>query len=249
LDNYTKYLLQIADSSVIIGQRLAELCGHGPVLEEDIALTNMSLDYIGQARLIYARLAEHVNDGRSEDDWAFLRNETQYRNLLICEQENGDFAETIARQFYFSAFAVPFFKSLSNSKDEFLSGLAQKSVKEATYHLRHCSEWIIRLGDGTPESHSRMQQAIDKLWMYTGEMFAMTPEEDSLLNEGISVQLADLKPLWHAKIADTLEAATLVLPKDSWMQSGGKMGKHSELLGFMLAELQYMQRAFPGAKW
>ena len=244
-----EYLLRLGDSSLVLGQRLSEWCGHGPELEEDIALINVALDLIGQARSLLSRAGEVEGLGRDEEALAFLRDGTDYRNLLLVEQPNGNFADTIARQFLFDAFNLDLLDALTGSRDEVLAAIAGKSVKEATYHLRHSSEWVIRLGDGTPLSHDRMQSALDGLWMYSGELFEMDQLESGLAEAGIAADRAALRPSWDARVNAVLEAATLQRPDDGWMQSGGLRGRHSEHLGHLLAEMQHLQRAHPGAEW
>jgi ring-1,2-phenylacetyl-CoA epoxidase subunit PaaC len=244
-----EYLLRIADNSLVMGQRLAEWCGHGPVLEEDIAMTNMSLDQIGQARILYAQIAELEGEGRDEDFYAYRRDVFDFRNVLLCEQPNGDFAVTMARQFYFAAFLSPFYEELKSSSNEQLAAFAAKSLKEVNYHLKHTRDWVIRLGDGTEESHNRMQTAIDALWMYTGEM--MTEDDLDLLakESGLGADLSSVSDSWKEMVTGTLAEATLTVPESTWMQSGGKRGMHSEHLGFILAEMQFLPRAYPDAKW
>lgn len=244
-----EYLVRLGDSSLVLGHRLSEWCGHGPAVEEDMALTNIALDLIGQARLLLTHAGEVEGAGRSEDDLAYLRDVLDYRNLLLVEQRNGDFAVTIARQFLFDAFHVDLMARLSESADERLAAIAAKSLKEVTYHLRHSSEWVIRLGDGTDESHARMQRALDDLWMYTGEMFAMDEVDEAMVAAGIGVDLAALEPGWGRRVDEVLEAATLRRPEDAWMHTGGKRGRHTEHLGYLLAEMQFLQRAHPGATW
>ena len=244
-----KYVLQLADNNLILGQRLGEWCGHGPVLEQDIALTNISLDLIGQARLLYQYAAKLDGGESTEDTMAYLRKEHEYRNLLLTEQANGDFAQTIARQFFYDTFNFLNYSKLLLSTDETLRALAQKSIKEVTYHLRYSSEWVVRLGDGTKESHRRMQQAVDLLWPLTGEMFIPEDYESALTDAGISVDIAALKTDWEKKVDAVLQEATLQKPEATWMQSGGKRGVHSEQMGYILAELQYMQHAYPGLEW
>lgn len=241
--------LFLGDNTLILAQRLSEWCGHGPVLEQDIALTNIALDLLGQAQLYLAYVAELEGQGRTEDDIAYLRAEHQYRNLLLTEQDNGDWAVTIARQFLFDAWHYYYVKSLCDSKDERLAAIAAKAFKEVTYHLRYSSEWVIRLGDGTDVSKQKMQHAINELWRYTGEMFDPMPWETSAATDGIAPDLAAIAPLWEQKVRAVLAEATLTLPEPCWMLKGGKKGVHTEPLGYLLAEMQYMQRAYPGAKW
>ncbi len=248
-DQLFEYLLRLGDSSLILGQRLSEWCGHGPELEEDIALINIALDLIGQARSLLTYAGEVEGRGRDEDVLAFLRDGTDYRNLLLVEQPNQDFAYTIARQFLFDAFHLEQQRALMGSRDETLAAIAGKSVKEVTYHLRHSSEWLVRLGDGTPLSHDKMQTALDDLWMYSGEMFEMDALEAALVEAGVAPDRAALRPAWEARVAAVIEEATLQRPDDGWMQSGGLRGRHSEHLGHILAEMQHLQRAHPGAQW
>ena len=248
-DQLFEYLLRLGDSSLILGQRLSEWCGHGPELEEDIALINVALDLIGQARSLLTYAGEVEGRGRDEDQLAFLRDGTDYRNLLLVEQPNQDFAYTIARQFLFDAFHLELQRALLGSRDERLAAIAGKSVKEVTYHLRHSSEWLVRLGDGTPFSHDKMQTALDDLWMYSGEMFEMDALETALAEAGVVPDRGALRPAWEARVSAVIEEATLQRPDDGWMQSGGLRGRHSEHLGHIRAEMQHLQRAHPGAQW
>jgi ring-1,2-phenylacetyl-CoA epoxidase subunit PaaC len=241
--------LRRADDALILGHRLSEWCGHAPMLEEDMALANIGLDLLGQARELYAYAARVEGKDNDEDKFAYLRDVRQYRNLLLLEQPNGDFARTMTRQFFYSAFADVFWRAMIKSKDAMLAAIAAKSEKESAYHLRHSSEWMVRLGDGTDESHRRAQGAIDDLWAFTGEMFAADDSERGLIEAGIAVDPATLRPKWLQTVADVLTEATLVQPTDEWMQRGGRHGRHSEHLGHLLSELQSMQRSFPGAKW
>lgn len=246
------YLLRLGDNALILSQRLGEWCGHGPVLEEDIALTNVALDLLGQARLWLTYAGELV--GRDEDDLAFLRDAGEFRNVLLVEQPNGDFAHTIVRQFFFDAWHHLLLEKLRDSSDERIRGIAAKALKEVTYHLRRSTDWIVRLGDGTEESHSRMENAIADLWMYAGELFEMDTVEQEMAQSGIGCDLAALRETWMAQIRAVSAEATLEVPKETflqqtWMQHGGKRGVHSEKLGFILAEMQFMQRAYTGAKW
>jgi len=243
------YTLRRADDALILGHRLSEWCGHAPMLEEDMALANMALDLLGQARELFSYAAKAEGNGNDEDKFAYLRDVRQYRNLLLTEQPNGDFARTIARQFFYSAFADLYWRAMMASDDATLAAIAAKSEKESAYHLRHCSEWMLRLGDGTQESHRRAQAAIDDLWAFTGEMFEVDDSERALIGAGIAVDPAALRPRWEQTVADIITEATLVLPKSDWMQQGGRDGRHSEHLGHLLSELQSMQRTFPGATW
>jgi ring-1,2-phenylacetyl-CoA epoxidase subunit PaaC len=243
------YTLRRADDALILGHRLSEWCGHAPALEEDMALANMGLDLLGQARELYSYGAIVEGKGNDEDKFAYLRDVRQYRNLLLLEQPNGDFARTMVRQFFYAAFADLYWRAMMQSSDATLAAIAAKSEKESAYHVRHSSEWIVRLGDGTAESHRRAQIAIDDLWAYTGEMFDVDDSERALIDSGVAVDPAALRPPWLKTIADVVGEATLVLPKGDWMQQGGRSGRHSEHLGHLLSELQSMQRTFPGATW
>jgi ring-1,2-phenylacetyl-CoA epoxidase subunit PaaC len=243
------YVLRLADNALVLGHRLSEWCGHAPVLEEDLALGNMGLDLIGQARSLYTYAAEIEGRGRDEDALAYLRDARDFRNVLLVEQPNGDFAVTMVRQLIYAAVAHPYCAALARSRDETLAAIAAKSVKELAYHLRHCAEWTIRLGDGTAESHRRAQAAVDELMPYAGEMFEVDEVEASLIAAGIAVDPAPLKAEFDRTLARVLAEATLQRPALPWMQTGGRSGRHSEHLGHILAELQFMQRAYPGLKW
>ncbi|MCX6169578.1 MAG: phenylacetate-CoA oxygenase subunit PaaC [Ignavibacteriales bacterium] len=244
-----EYLVRLGDDKLILGHRLSEWCGHAPILEEDIALANIALDCIGQASAFLTLASEVENEGRTEDDLAYFRNETQFKNLLLVEQPNRDFAYTITRQFFYSVFAVHYFQELSNSKFEPLAGISSKIVKETTYHLRHCKEWILRLGDGTEESHKRTQEAIDDLWRFTDELFFKNEIDELLIREIFSVDPGLIKPKWKNDVEKILDQATLTIPKDELMHTGGRHGIHTEHLGHLLAEMQIVARSFPTAKW
>lgn len=243
------YLLQLGDNTLILSQRLSEWCGHGPVLEQDIAMTNIALDLLGQTRMLLTYAGEVEGQGRSEDDLAYFRDAHQFRNVLLVEQPNEDWAYTIVRQFFFDAFNYFNYQALLKSRDERLAAIAEKSLKEVTYHLRYSSEWVVRLGDGTETSREKMQAAVNDLWMFTGEL--TTPGEvDRLMAEaGIAPDLLTIKPLWETKVSTILDEATLKKPENDWMQSGGKSGRHTEHLGYMLAEMQHLQRTYPGNEW
>jgi ring-1,2-phenylacetyl-CoA epoxidase subunit PaaC len=243
------YTLRRADDALILGHRLSEWCGHAPMLEEDMALANMGLDLLGQARELYSYAAQVENKGNDEDKFAYLRDVRQYRNLLLAEQPNGDFAHTMVRQFFYAAFADLYWRAMMKSRDATLSAIAAKSEKESAYHLRHSSEWIVRLGDGTEESRARAQTAIDDLWAFTGEMFEVDDSERTLIDAGIAVDPETLRPQWLKTVSGIVSEATLTLPKSGWMQQGGRSGRHSEHLGHLLSELQSMPRTFPGATW
>lgn len=244
-----EYILRIGDNSLILGQRLSEWCGHGPVLEQDIAITNIALDLMGQARSLLQYAAEIENKGRDEDQIAFLRDAWDFKNVLLVEQPNEDWAYTIARQFFFDVYHFYFQQKLVESSDVHLAAIAEKSLKEVAYHLRYSSEWMIRLGDGTDVSHQKMQDAVNDLWMYTGELLEMNEVDEFLIAEGIGVNLNAIKPLYEQKIKDILAEATLQKPENNWMQTGGKLGRHTEHLGYILADMQFMQRAYPNMKW
>jgi ring-1,2-phenylacetyl-CoA epoxidase subunit PaaC len=219
------------------------------MMEEDVALANMALDLLGQARALYRYAADIEAAGHDEDDFAYLRDVRDYGNLLLLEQENGDFARTIIRQFLYAAFIDRYWRALATSIDATLSAIAAKAEKESAYHLRHAAEWVIRLGDGTAESHRRAQEAVDMLWPLTGEMFAPDQAETTLIAAGAIPDPQSLRPAWDSAVSDILTRATLARPANTWMQTGGRHGRHSEHLGHLLSALQYMQRAFPGARW
>jgi ring-1,2-phenylacetyl-CoA epoxidase subunit PaaC len=248
-----EYLQRLGDTDVVLAQRLGEWVGHGPVIEEDIALTNVGLDLLGQGRmwLSYAGEVEarFRDQGRSEDQLAFLRDGGAYRNLLLAELPNGDFAATMARQLCFDLFHLLLLRALARSADQRVAEIAAKSAKEAAYHAERSADWTIRLGDGTAESHARMQAALDDLWPYTGEMFVPDAVELSLADAGIAADVRALRDPWLAALGEVLAEATLALPQGEWMQKGGKQGVHTEHLGHLLTEMQFLQRAYPGAQW
>lgn len=243
------YALRRADDALVLGHRLSEWCGRGPALEEDMALANIGLDLLGQARSLYAYAAEVEAGGNDEDAYAYFREATQYRNLLLAELPNGDFARTILRQFLYAAFADPYWRAMMRSPDPTLAAIAAKSEKETAYHLRHTAEWVIRLGDGTPESHRRIGEALAYLWPYTGEIFEADAAERALIESGAVLDPATFRAEWERTVADVLSQATLAMPAAGWMQQGGRSGRHSEHLGHLLAEMQSVARAHPGATW
>jgi ring-1,2-phenylacetyl-CoA epoxidase subunit PaaC len=249
------YTLHLADTTLILAQRNAEWCGHGPVLEQDIAITNISLDLLGQSRNFYQYAALLINQStnkpvnESEDSLAYLRKEREFKNLLLVEQTNGDWGETILRQYLFSQYQYLLFEKLQFSKDKQLAAIAVKSLKEVKYHLRWSSEWVVRLGDGTEESKGRMIKAIEELWRYTGEMFVSTKYEVQAAADGTGVDCSLLKEEWLQKVEFIFIEAELPLPEKAFMQTGGKEGIHTEHLGYILTELQYLQRAYPNATW
>lgn len=244
-----QYTIRLADDALILGQRLSEWCGNGPFLEEDIALTNVALDYVGRARMLYAYAAELSKSPQTEDDLAYLRDCRAYQNLLICELPNKDFAHTMARQLIMDVFYSYFLPELCQSKNHHLSAIAKKSVKENNYHLRRSTNWVLRLGDGTKESHRRMAEAFDMIWGYTPEIFILDALEEQLLDKEIAVNTASIKPLWKAKMATILEQATLTVPTHNWQVKGGRQGYHTEHLGPLLEELQHVQRSHPSLQW
>ena len=241
-DLLINYTLHLSDTTLILSQRNSEWCGHGPILEQDIAITNISLDLLGQSRNFYQYAASLIGGDTTEDSLAYLRKEREFKNLLLVEQSNGDWGQTILRQYLYSQFQYLLFEKLQQCNDEQLAAIAAKSIKETSYHVRWSSEWVIRLGDGTEESHNRMLKAIDELWRYTGEIF-----EPAVYETLVDVSL--LKKDWLQKVTIVFAEATLPVPEKVFMQTGGKEGKHTEQLGYILTELQYIQRAYPGATW
>jgi ring-1,2-phenylacetyl-CoA epoxidase subunit PaaC len=256
-DHLQAYVLHLADNSLVLGHRNSEWTGHGPILEQDIAISNIALDLIGQARNFYQYAAQlSGKEAITEDTFAYLRDAWDFKNCLLVEQPNGDWAKTILRQFFFSAYQFYFYQQLQQSSDAQLAAIAEKSLKEVTYHLKWSAEWVIRLGDGTEESHRRIKNALADLWPYTGELFVPAYYETELLKENISVDLQDIRARWNNKVTDVLNEATLAIPSDKtekgeavWMQTGGKDGQHTEHLGYLLAEMQFLQRAYPGGVW
>jgi len=244
-----KYVLALGDDALILGQRLSQWAYKGPFLEEDIALSNISLDMFGRANLFLEYAATLKGNDVTADDLAFKRNEREFSNHILCEQPNGNFADTMVRQFFLDAFYKLFLQKLTKSKDEQLSAIAQKSIKETTYHLRHSSKWIIRLGDGTVESHAKVQSAIDNLWMFTNELFEMNEIDNEMLEHKIGVDCSKLKIEWDKIINEVLSEATLNRPEDANMPTGGRQGIHTEHLGHLLSDMQYLQRAYPDATW
>lgn len=241
-------ILARADDALVHAHRLSEWVGHAPMIEEDLALGNVALDLLGQARALYQYAAQIEGTGRTEDDYAYLRDATHFGNLLLLEQPNGDFAVTIARLFLHSAFLHPWWQAATSSTDGTLAAVAAKAEKEVAYHLRHAGEWLIRLGDGTEESHRRAAAALDRLWRFTGEIFARDGEE-ALIAAGILPEPEAIRPQWEVTVARVLAEARLDRPRDGWMQTGGRRGVHTEPLGHMLAVMQHLQRAYPGATW
>lgn len=250
-NNLFNYTIHLADNSLIMGHRLSEWTGHGPMLEQDIAISNIALDLIGQSRNFYQYAASLKDDSVTEDTLAYLRDAGEFKNLLITELPNGDWAKTILKLFLFSTYQFYFYQKLIDSTDKQLAAIAEKSLKEVTYHVRWSSEWVIRLGDGTAESTKRIKSALEEVWPFIGEMFEPSEFENSLLNSRISVDVIEIKNAWENKVKAVLKEATFKYPGDekTWMQAGGKNGIHSEHLGFILAEMQFLQRAYPGCEW
>jgi ring-1,2-phenylacetyl-CoA epoxidase subunit PaaC len=244
-----EYLLRLGDNALILGHRLSEWCGHSPALEEDLALSNVALDLIGQTQLWLNLAGEIEGKGRDADKLAYLRDARDFRNVLLVEQPNGDFAVTMARQFFFDAWHYLLLRELTGSKDARIAEIAAKGLKEVTYHLERSRDWVLRLGDGTEESHRRMQTAIDDLWMYTGELFESDEVDQTMVREGLGPDLTMLHEPWLGLVRATVEEATLTLPQPGWAQRGGRRGIHSEHLGYILADLQFLQRAYPNATW
>jgi len=248
-DALIKTVVQIADDHLILGHRMSEWCGHAPMLEEDLSMPNMALDLIGQSRALYTYAASLENKGRTEDDFAYLRTDREYTNCLLVERPNTDFAHTMLRHFYFAAFMQPFWAGVLQGNNETLCGIAGKALKEVGYHVRHTGEWIIRLGDGTEESTARMSNAVDALHNYTAELFIEDDARQTCIQQGILPNIETIQTQWNATIKEVFETASLAIPEVTYPQLGGRNGKHTECFGYLLAELQYVQRAYPGAQW
>ena len=248
-DQLLTFVLRLADDNLVLGHRLSEWCGHAPMLEEDLAMPNMALDLIGQARSLYQYAAEIEGKGRSEDDFAYLRREHEYLNCLLVERPNGDFAHTMLRQFWFAAYLHPLWEAMQQSSDATLAGIAGKAVKEVAYHIRHAGEWVVRLGDGTEESAARMKAAIDTLAPYLDELFQSDDITDAMAEAGIAPDPASLRPAFDRVVLPVFAEAMLEMPEPQWPQTGGRQGRHGEHMGYLLAELQHMQRTYPGAVW
>jgi len=247
--SFFPYLLRLADDRLVLGHRLSEWCGHGPILEEDIALANVSLDLIGEATLLLKLAGETEGQGRNEDALAYFRDSADYRNALMVELPKGDFGFTIVRHFFFSVYSLLQMDALTRTSNADLAGIAAKAVKESRYHVRHSAEWVVTLGDGTDESHLRAQRAVDDLWRYTGELFMADAIDREVSDAGLGVNPETLAERWHEEVGKTLERATLTIPSVTYMQRGGRDGKHTEHLGHMLAEMQIVARSHPGATW
>ena len=243
------YTSRLGDNALILGQRMIERVAGEPELEEELANANFALDYIGQARMFYTYAGELENEGRDEDDFAFRRREDEYRSLLLVEQPNGHFGDSLVRQFLFEAFYVHLLDALMRCADEGISEIAARAIKEVRYHLRHSSQWLVRLGDGTDESHARVQASLDNLWRYTGEMFAPDALDDAIRAGFNGPHLEIIEAEWRKDVSRVVAEATLALPQDEWMAIGGKQGRHTEHFGYLLAEMQHLQRSYPGASW
>lgn len=248
-DNLFQYLLRLGDDRLVLGHRLSEWCGHGPILEEDIALANIALDLVGQANLYLKLAGETEGKGRSEDDLAYFRDAIDYRNVQLVELPRGDYAFTIVRQFCFDVFNYHVLEQLQSSRHGKLAGIAAKGFKEARYHVRHSSEWVLRFGDGTDESHTRAQNALNELWRFTSEMFQADDVDRAMLADGIGADIEGIKPKWEAVVKDVFTRATLSIPNDPPAMTGGRRGRHTESLGHMLSEMQIVARSHPGAQW
>ena len=248
-ENLIQYIYGIADNSLILGQRISELCGHGPTLETDIAMTNIALDLLGQTRSYYQYVAELSKSDITEDDVAFLRTEREYKNVLLVEQPNTDFAYIIVRQYFFDVFHFMLLKELENSKNVNFQAIAKKSLKEVSYHKRFSGDWLKRLGDGTEESKLKAQNAVNDLWVYTNELFQMTANDKTVSEAGYGVNTENLKAEYYNTIKALLKEATLDIPEVEYFQKGGKDGIHTEHMGYILSDMQYMQRTYPDMKW
>lgn len=244
-----QYVLRLGDNALVVGQRLSELVTQAPELEEELANANFALDYIGQARLFYSYAGELEGRGRSEDDFAFLRDGREFRNLLLVEQPNGHFGDVIVRQYLFESFYALQLEALTRCSAPRVAEIAARAVKEIHYHLRHVSQWLVRLGDGTEESHSRMQRALDDQWRFTGELFAADEVDEAFERQWDGPRLAELELRWSEKVDIAIAEATLVRPAAQWMDGGGRRGRHTEHFGYLIAEMQFLQRAYPGARW
>jgi ring-1,2-phenylacetyl-CoA epoxidase subunit PaaC len=248
-DNLFQYLLRLGDDRLVLGHRLSEWCGHGPILEEDIALANIALDLIGQATLFLKLAGEIEGKGRSEDDLAYFREAIDYRNIQLVELPKGDYAFTIVREFLFDVFSYHLLEALQKSSHAEIAGIAAKGFKEVRYHVRHSSEWVVRFGDGTRESHERAQQAVNELWRFTAEMFQSDDVDREMAANGVGIDLGTIAPKWNEVVSDVLKRATLTIPNDPPAMTGGRKGRHTEHLGRMLSEMQIVARSHPGASW
>lgn len=244
-----KYCLRLGDNAMILGHRMSEWSSNGPILEEDIALSNIGLDLFGQCRMMFSYAAEVEGKGKTEDDWAYRRPEREFYNVLLAEQPNGHFGTTIARQLLFSLWSQMMYRELMNSNDQTIAAFAAKSIKEVNYHVRHASQWLIRLGDGTPESHEKMQEGLDRMWSYRHELFDIDEVDEMLIKEGIAEDPNQFKDAYEDQLKELIAEATLSIPEEGYRAKGGKQGVHSEHMGHILSEFQYLVRAYPDAKW
>ena len=243
------YCLRLGDDALVLGQRLCEWAARSPQIEEDVALLNLALDLLGQARSLLTRAGELEGAGRDEDDLAFLRDEPDFTCALLFQADSGDFGRTMARQLLVSAYHVPLWQALTSSTDEVLAGVAGKAVKEVAYHLDHARSWVVRLGDGTEESHRRVQAGLDEVWPYAFELFERDALVDALVRRGVAADPDRLRPQWEATVSDVLAEATLEVPETTWRPTGGRSGRHLTSFGYLLAELQHLHRSHPGARW
>ncbi|MFO7648174.1 1,2-phenylacetyl-CoA epoxidase subunit PaaC [Halomonas campaniensis] len=248
-DATLEYAVRLGDDANVLGHRISEWVSRGPFLEEDIAYANVALDYIGRARMFYGYASELANDGRTEDDFAYMRDDRQYHNLLLMEMPRGDFAYSQVRQLFIDVYYNLLLPRLAESRDDTLAAIAAKAIKESRYHLRRSRDWVLRLGDGTEESHRRTQAAVDSLWGYTHEMFEMDETERLLADSGIAVDTTRLRDEWHRQVSSILTEATLSVPEDGWAVRGGRIGYHTENLGHLLTEMQFVHRSYPGCQW
>ncbi|MCP5201024.1 MAG: phenylacetate-CoA oxygenase subunit PaaC [Gammaproteobacteria bacterium] len=248
-DAHFTYVLRLGDNALVLGQRLSEWCGHSPFLEEDIAMANTALDLIGRARMLYSHAGRLEGRGRDEDALAYLRDEREFGNFLMCELPNGDYGFTLVRQYLLDVYHRHLYAALTESRDDELAAIAAKAVKEAAYHARRSGDWVLRLGDGTAESNARCQAALDELWGYTAELFTPDAVDSAMLEAGVAPDLATLRTRWEADVLARLAEAGLTVPADDWQAEGGRAGRHTEHMGRLLAELQFVQRAYPGQQW
>jgi ring-1,2-phenylacetyl-CoA epoxidase subunit PaaC len=246
---YFDWLCRLGDNCLVLGHRLSEWCGHSPVLEEDIALANTALDLIGQTQMWLGLAGEVEDKGRTADNLAYLRDAAAFRNVLLVERPNGDFGMTLMRQFLFDAWHLEMLRALHGSSDTRVAEIAAKAAKEVAYHLERSADLVIRLGDGTEESHARMQRALNRLWPYTGELFIADAVDQAVVAAELAPDPSSLRGAWDLSVAEVMDEATLVLPGETFQHKGGKIGRHTEALGFILAEMQFLQRAYPGAVW
>jgi ring-1,2-phenylacetyl-CoA epoxidase subunit PaaC len=248
-DALLRYVLRLGDNALVLAQRLVELVAHGPELEEEMANANFALDYLGQARMLYSYAGELEGQGRSEDDFAFMRDEREFCSFLLLEQPNGHFGDVITRSVLFEHFYIAQLDALTRCSDAKLAEIAARAIKEIRYHQRHDSQWLVRLGDGTEESHRRVQASVDSLWRFTGEMFAGDEIDDRIRDDFNGPDLEAIGESWQEEIGTLFEEATLAMPDDSWMDEGGRTGRHTEHFGPLVAEMQYLQRSYPGLSW